>query len=61
VSVKTEDEEGEARDQNLREVDIYTGYITNKAEAMKMSEESYARTVAKVIFAWLLQEDEKNG
>ena len=61
VSVKTDEAEGEAGDQSLREVDIYTGYITNKSEAMKMSEESYARTMAKVIFAWLLQEDEKNG
>ena len=50
-------EEGDAQAAQVREVDIYTGYITNKAEALKMSEESYAGTVAKVILAWLMQED----
>ena len=39
------------------EVDIYTGYVTNKTEAMKMADETYARTAAKVIYAWLMQEE----
>lgn len=40
----------------VRRVDIYTGYVTNKAEALKMADDSYAETIAKVIYAWLMQE-----
>ncbi len=49
----------EDRDQvKVNEIDIYTGYVTNKADALKMSEETYPATVAKVIFAWLMQEEQ---
>ncbi len=53
---KTDDEDD--KEIPVSEVDIYTGYVTNKAEALKMSEDTYARTVAKVIYAWLMQEED---
>lgn len=57
VTLQDNMEGGDGQELPLREVEIYTGYVTNKAEAMKMSEETYALTVAKVIYAWLMQED----
>ena len=57
VTIQNRKSAGEAGESGVREVDIYTGYVTNKAEALKMSEGSYTETVARVILAWLMQED----
>lgn len=34
---------------------IYTGYITNKAEALKMGNGQYTDKVGDVVYAWLMQ------
>ncbi|MBR1524355.1 MAG: N-acetylmuramoyl-L-alanine amidase [Lachnospiraceae bacterium] len=36
---------------------IYTGYVTNKAEALQMGSDEYISKVGGVIYAWLLHED----
>ncbi len=55
VTVEKAKQEDE-KSHSPREADIYLGYVTNKAEAMKMNEDTYAQTVAKVIYSWLMQE-----
>lgn len=57
MGVVVEETDDADRELPVREVDIYTGYVTNKAEALKMTDDTYARTVAKVIYAWLMQEE----
>ncbi|MBO4337071.1 MAG: hypothetical protein J5842_03265, partial [Lachnospiraceae bacterium] len=57
VTIADDKSAPDASDRDVRKVDVYTGYVTNKAEALKMAEDSYAGTVAKVIYAWLMQEE----
>ena len=41
-------------------ISLYTGYITNKAEAVKMGTEEYASKVGSIIYAWLMHEEDLN-
>ncbi|MBO5552133.1 MAG: N-acetylmuramoyl-L-alanine amidase [Lachnospiraceae bacterium] len=55
VRIDTDEENPEAHTINL-----YMGYITNKAEALQMNTEEYISKAGNVIYAWLLHEEKNN-
>ena len=56
VTVKAPDE-GSAE----HEINIYTGYITNKAEALQMGSVQYTDKVGDVVYAWVMQVETANA
>lgn len=39
-------------------INLYTGYVTNKAEALMLGSGDYTAAVSDVIYAWLMYEDD---
>ncbi|MCR5410893.1 MAG: N-acetylmuramoyl-L-alanine amidase [Lachnospiraceae bacterium] len=39
-------------------IDLYTGYITNKSEALQIGSDEYSSSAGDVIYAWLMYEEE---